>query len=81
VTCLYGRNRALTGDDATHRHSSIRGVSQKNASYARPGVSADMSPSLDAAAALRGRFTDPDGTGVLELFVSEDGTRAASTWE
>jgi hypothetical protein len=40
-----------------------------------------MSPSLDAAAALRGRFTDPDGTGVLELFVSEDGTRAASTWE
>jgi len=36
VTCRHGRNRALTGDDATHRYSSIRVVSQQNASYARP---------------------------------------------
>ena len=27
------------------------------------------------------KFTDPDLTGVLDRFVSEDGTRAASTWE
>ena len=26
-------------------------------------------------------FSDPDGTGVLDRFVSEDGGRAASTWE
>jgi steroid delta-isomerase-like uncharacterized protein len=27
------------------------------------------------------KFTDPDGTRVVDLVVSEDGTRAASTWE
>jgi hypothetical protein len=26
-------------------------------------------------------FTDPEGTEVLDHFISEDGTRAASTWE
>lgn len=26
-------------------------------------------------------FTDPDGSGVLDRFVSDDGTFAASTWE
>ena len=51
VTCGNGRKRALTGDDATHRHSTIRDVSQRNASYARPGVMSEMRANRDLVAA------------------------------
>ena len=36
LTCGKGQKHALTRDDATYQRSSIRAVSQQNASYARP---------------------------------------------
>jgi hypothetical protein len=38
VTCGNGQKHALTRDDATCQRSSIRVISQQNASYARPGT-------------------------------------------
>jgi len=41
VICGNDRKHALTGDNVTRRCSSIRVISQQNASYARPGTRGD----------------------------------------